>query len=86
MLLFFLTNDFSLQWYQRIPVQVVPTPAVDEKVQEATLIDTEAYLYIGEKEILTYQDWSFDYFLKSGKEQKWLDDRCEFYNVDGLHA
>lgn len=64
------------QWYQRIAVQVTDG-------QE--MIDTEAYLYIGDQALLTGQEWDFNQFLTSGKEQKWLDDRCDFYEVDTFH-
>ncbi|KAI8077012.1 hypothetical protein BDF21DRAFT_421830 [Thamnidium elegans] len=67
---------FEGDWYQRIMVQVT---------HDQEVIDTEAYLYIGDQALLTGQEWDFDQFLTSGKEQKWLDDRCDFYEVDTFH-
>jgi hypothetical protein len=66
------------QWYKRIPVQVSSGKDIS--------IETEGYLYIGDPELLTHTEWSFEDFIKSGKEKKWLDDRCTFYDVDSLHA
>ncbi|OAD07215.1 hypothetical protein MUCCIDRAFT_107815 [Mucor lusitanicus CBS 277.49] len=65
--------------YERAATKVV-------LLEEKALIDTEVYIWIGDKKLLSGQDWSFDYFITSGKEQKWLDERCEFYDVDRLHA
>jgi len=61
----------------------VPTKVL---LKNNTLTDTEVYIWIGDKKLLSGEEWSFDYFITSGKEQKWLNERCEFYNVDKLHA
>lgn len=54
-------------------------------MDDKTSIDTEVYIWIGDRDSLLGKEWSFDYFVSSGKEQKWLNERCEFYNVDNLH-
>ncbi|KAI9480613.1 MAG: hypothetical protein EXX96DRAFT_563501 [Benjaminiella poitrasii] len=64
--------------YQRTSVKVTE--------DNGSLTSTDAYVYIGNADLLTGTEWSFDYFLASGKEQKWLNDRCEFFDVDSLHA
>ncbi|GAN03604.1 conserved hypothetical protein [Mucor ambiguus] len=64
--------------YKRVPTKVL--------FENSTMIDTEVYIWIGDKKLLSEEEWSFDYFIASGKEQKWLDERCEFYDVDRLHA
>ncbi|KAK4517754.1 uncharacterized protein ATC70_001098 [Mucor velutinosus] len=64
--------------YERVPTKVL--------LKNNTLTDTEVYIWIGDKKLLSGEEWSFDYFITSGKEQKWLNERCEFYNVDKLHA
>ncbi|CAO3625701.1 unnamed protein product [Mucor hiemalis] len=71
---------FEGDWYKRIPVKVFS--ATDKK----DAIDTETYLYVGDTELLTGAEWDFSYFLSSGKEQKWLNDRCDFFEVDKLHC
>lgn len=50
------------------------------------MINTGVYVWIGDKKMLSGEEWSFEYFISSGKEQKWLDERCEFYDVDKLHT
>lgn len=69
---------YEYQDYKRVSTQV---STIDDK----TSIDTEVYIWIGNRDSLLGKEWSFDYFVSSGKEQKWLDERCEFYNVDNLH-
>ncbi|KAG2201325.1 hypothetical protein INT47_001413 [Mucor saturninus] len=69
---------FEGDWYQRIPVQVTSD-------EDGTTFDTNVYLYVGDMQLLTGTDWSFQQFLESGKEQKWLDDRCDFFDVDNFH-
>ncbi|KAL9542756.1 hypothetical protein MBANPS3_008444 [Mucor bainieri] len=69
---------FEGEDYERLPTKVLSN--------NHTLIDTEVYIWIGDKGLLSKEEWSFDYFITSGKEQKWLDERCEFYDVDKLHA
>lgn len=66
-----------MKWYKRIPVQVMTT--------DNRLVDTEAYLFIGDHTLLTGTDWDFEQFLESGREQAWLDERCDFYQVDAHH-
>ncbi|CAO3632642.1 unnamed protein product [Mucor fragilis] len=63
--------------YERLSTKVL--------LENNTLIDTEIYIWIGDKQQLSGEEWSFEYFITSGKEQKWLDERCEFYDVDKLH-
>jgi hypothetical protein len=55
------------------------------KDENGALFDTEGYIWLGSLDQLTGTEWSFEYFTTSGKEQQWLDDRCDFYEVDSLH-
>ncbi|KAL7320345.1 hypothetical protein PS15m_000241 [Mucor circinelloides] len=69
---------FEGEDYDRVPAKVL--------LGDNTLINTGVYVWIGDKKLLSGEEWSFDYFISSGKEQKWLDERCEFYAVDKLHT
>jgi hypothetical protein len=60
----------------------VPVQVQDEN---GDLFDTEAYIWLGELDQLTGTEWSFEGFITSGREQRWLDERCDFYEVDKLH-
>jgi hypothetical protein len=66
-----------LQDYLRSPVKVV--------VDDGLIIDTDAYIYVGDNTLLTFTEWSLTEFVSTGKEGQWLKERVEFYEVDLLH-
>ena len=49
-------------------------------------IDTETYIYTHDPELLTGEEWDFVSFQLSGKEKKWLDDGCDFTEIDDFHG
>ncbi|KAI8377170.1 hypothetical protein EDC96DRAFT_540767 [Choanephora cucurbitarum] len=70
-------DTFEGKDYQRIPIHVT--------TEDGDSVATEGYLYIGDVSLITGVEWDFHDFLTSGREQQWLNDRCEFYQVDILN-
>ncbi|KAI8384099.1 hypothetical protein BD560DRAFT_384972 [Blakeslea trispora] len=70
-------DTFEGEDYQRIPIDVT--------TEDGISVATEGYLYIGDTSLITGIEWDFQDFITSGREQSWLNDRCEFYQIDVLN-
>ncbi|KAI8885033.1 hypothetical protein K501DRAFT_332201 [Backusella circina FSU 941] len=74
-------DAFEGDEYERCSVTVHPIENDQEKGYDADI-----YIWISDKSMLTYIEWSIQQFKSSGKESQWLDRRCEYYDVDALHV